>query len=505
VTLDDVNRVAHQYLLNVNTISATLRPGIAGASVPFDIFGSADKVEPSILKPIKLPMWAEERLERLGVPVDHTQLSDVFLANGIRLIVKTDSTSPTVTVVGSIKHSADLQTPIGQEGIADVLDSIYSYGSRKMGRLAFQKALDDISADESAGYHFSLNVLKDDFARGMQLLADNELDPPLDAGTFANGKSQAIQGITGDLRSSEYRSARALNVAMVPRDDPALRNATLASLSSLTLTDAKAYRSATVRPDLTTIVVVGDISPEDARTVVDKSFGNWSALGPKPETTLPSVPLNRASLVTVVDPTLDQDEVVLTEQLKLDRFASDYYSLQLGTQVLDGGFYAARLYHDLRQDTGYVYMVDVSLDVFPSRASYTVTCGCGPENVSKVRAIIERDLNQMRTENVSVQELHQAKALLLRQVLLEESSEDEIAAGILERAEDDLPLDEPYQAAKKFMELNAEDVKAAFARLVRPEDLIQVVRGPAPRFQHSNTNTLAKLDRFQNSITRTIH
>ena len=79
--------------------------------------------------------------------------------------------------------------------------------------------------------------------------------------------------------------------------------------------------------------------------------------------------------------------------------------------MLGGGFYATRLYHDLRQVAGYVYTVDVRLDASKTRAAYEVTYGCDPANVSKARALIERDLDQMRTQDVSEDELHQAKAL----------------------------------------------------------------------------------------------
>ena len=70
--------------------------------------------------------------------------SDERLANGLRLIVKTDHTSPTVTVVGETEHNEDLESPTGQEGVADVLQELYGYGTTSLGRIAFQKALDDI-------------------------------------------------------------------------------------------------------------------------------------------------------------------------------------------------------------------------------------------------------------------------------------------------------------------------------------------------------------------------
>jgi zinc protease len=193
------------------------------------------------------------------------------------------------------------------------------------------------------------------------------------------------------------------------------------------------------------------------------------------------VPVNKPSAADVTDAEQVQDSVVLAEQLPINRFSPDYYPLQLGNHVLGGGFYATRLYHDLRQVAGYVYTVDVSLSASKTRAAYSVDYGCDPDKVSKARALIERDLNQMSTEDVSESDLHQAKALLLRQIPLSESSEESVAAGMLARAEIGLPLDEPLIAARKYVALTAEDVKAAFARQVHPENLVQVVRGPAPK------------------------
>ena len=78
-----------------------------------------------------------------------------------------------------------------------------------------------------------------------------------------------------------------------------------------------------------------------------------------------------------------------------------------------------------------------------------------PSNVSKARALIERDLDQMRTQDVSAGELHQAKALLLREIVLNESSEEAVARGLLARAELGLPLDEPQIASRKLYALTA--------------------------------------------------
>ena len=481
VTLADVNRVAKQYLLDQNSITATLKPVASNKPVSAKGFGGQEKVTSAPTKPVQLPAWAAGALAELKVPADYIKVSDTTLPNGLRLIVKTDNTSPTISVVGSVKHNSDLQTAKGEDGVSDVLDDLFSYGTQTLDRLAFQKALDDIAASENAGYGFSLKVLKENFSRGVQLLADNELHPALPAPAFQVVKQQTTQFVAGNLVSPGYRTSRALDLGLLPAGDPSLREVTPATLGNVTLENVKQYHGDTIRPDLTTIVVIGDVTPEEAKTVIEKWFGDWKAVGPKPNTTLPPVPVNKPSATNVPDPQAVQDSVTLSEQLNLNRFDPDYYPLQLANHVLGGGFYATRLYHDLRQVAGYVYTVNVSLGASKTRATYTVSYGCNPENVSKARALIQRDLEQMRAEDVSANELHQAKALLLRQIPLSESSEEAVAGGLVSRAQMGLPLDEPIRAAKKYFETDASEVKAAFAKQIRPDDFVQVVRGPAPQ------------------------
>ena len=167
----------------------------------------------------------------------------------------------------------------------------------------------------------------------------------------------------------------------------------------------KQYYAKTVRPDLTTIVVIGDVTPEEASAIIEKWFGSWKADAPKPDVDLPQVPPNKPSAANVPDPSQLQDSVDLSETIPINRFDPDYYPLQLGNHVLGGGFYATRLYHDLRQVNGYVYNVDVRLNAQKTRTIYTVSYACDPQNVLKARDLIQRDLMDMQKENVTDAEL----------------------------------------------------------------------------------------------------
>jgi zinc protease len=315
----------------------------------------------------------------------------------------------------------------------------------------------------------------------VQLLADNELNPALPMEAFQVVKQQTGQFAAGNLMSPEHRTLLALEAALLPKGDPALRDVTPQTVSTVTLDDVKAYYAKAYRPDLTTIVIIGNITLEEAKAGIEKYFVAWKSEGPKPDVTLPPVPPNGPAAVTVPDPGRIQDDVTLAEEVQLNRFNPDYYAMQLGNHVLGGGFYATRLYHDLRQVAGLVYNVDDSLTADKTRAIYTVTYASDPANVAKARAMIQRDLIAMQKEDATPEELQQAKALLLRQIPLSESSYDAIAQALVRRAQIDLPLDEQIRAGQRYFDLTGDQVRAAFAKWIRPGDFVQVVRGPAPR------------------------
>ncbi|HUD48573.1 MAG TPA: pitrilysin family protein [Candidatus Baltobacteraceae bacterium] len=478
VTTAEVNRVAREFLVADHSIVAILSPRPSGKPISSQGFGGQESFAAGEAQGVQLPEWATRAVERLDMP--HSTLHPVVtvLSNGLTVVVQPESVSDAVAVYGRVKSNPDVETAKGKDGVDDMLGRLFSFGTKSLDRLAFQKALDDIAANESAGTDFSLQVLSEDFERGVQLLADNELSPALPEEAFTIIQPELAAAVAGQLNSPSYLEGRAVTKALFPRRDPAQRETTPKTIKGLTLADAQNYFHRTFRPDLTTIVVIGKVEPEQARAVIERYFGGWSAQGPKPDTLWPAVPLNKPSTTQVPDSSRVQDEVVLTETVGLTLSQADRYALELGNHVLGGAFYATRLYHDLREEAGLVYYVSSSYQFGQTRSIYTVNYACDPPNVGKARAIVVSNLKAMQDRDVTPEELRQAKGLLLREIPLSESSVDRVADGWLYRSTHDLPLDEPMLAAKQYFDLTAPEVRAAFLKWVRPSDLVQISLGP---------------------------
>lgn len=481
VTVSDVDRVAREYLNNDTAIVAVLTPASSGKTIRAEGFGRKEALKTKKATGVNMPKWARKAGALPVIPISRIKPAVTILPNGLKLIVQPETISTTVSVYGRIKSNPDLQTPDDKEGVSLVLDELFSYGTSSLDRLDFQKALDAIGADESAGTSFSLQVLSDRFERGLQLLSDNMLHPTFPENAFRVVRQELSGELAGKLKSPSYLSSMALRSGLYPKGDPLLREATPETVSSLSLDDVRTYYKKVFRPDMTTIVVIGNITEELAKKMVEKYFGGWKAEGPKPETDLSPVPANKPGSFEVPNPIMVQAEVTMAETLGVRRTDPDYHTLQVGLHILSGGFYATRLYRDLREKTGLVYAVDAGLEAGKTRSLFTVEYASDPKNISKARSIIVNDLKEMLARPVTDKELLRAKSLLMRQVPLSESSTENIAYLLLDLSLEDLPLDEPIRAAKNYKEATVESVKAAFVKWIRPEGFVQVILGPSTR------------------------
>ena len=210
VTTADVNRLANELLDTNHAVTAILTPRPSGQPVSDKSFGGKESFAVSETSATTLPEWARKVLQHLEIPASSLHPQVTTLPNGLRLIVQPESISDTVCIYGRVKNNPEMETAADKDGADDMLSQLFSFGSQSLDRIAFQKALDDIAANESAGADFSVQVLAEDFERGAQLLADNELHPALPGEAFTILQPQLAAAVAGELQSPSYLQGRAL-------------------------------------------------------------------------------------------------------------------------------------------------------------------------------------------------------------------------------------------------------------------------------------------------------
>jgi len=481
VTVADVNRVLRTYLDNGRVVVAYAVPKNSGATSAGsgEMAKENNAIPPTTHEP--LPTWAQRVLQHLQVPEQTLAPVDMRLSNGVRLIVQPEHITPTVVVSGEIHNDPSVQEPAGMEGVGDVAEALLPYGTDSYGRVALQSQLDSIAATTAVGTEFGLDVLSSHLERGVQLLADEELHPAFNSSDFTIVRQQSAAELVGEMTSPDHLADVALAKALYPPGDPAQRFATPQTVGALTLQDVKSWYAAAYRPDLTTIVVIGDTTPQAAKTIFEKYFGGWTAAGPKPKVGLPPVPPNAPSQVDVPATGRVQSSVQLVETLPIRRDDPAWAPLQLANSVLTGGFYSSLLYHDLREVHGYAYSVDSRVAAGRTRSTFDVDYACDPANVVPAQLQVQAVLAQLQGEPIEPARLLRSKALLMGELPIRESSYDGVTEQLLAYAMLDLPLNQNVLDAQAELGASAASVQAALAKYMRPKAFVRVVTGPPPR------------------------
>ena len=220
------------------------------------------------------------------------------------------------------------------------------------------------------------------------------------------------------------------------------RETTPESVKALTIQQVRDYHEQAFRLDLTTIVVIGNVTPERAQSVIAKYFGAWQEPG-RSRTLLPvrAEECDRGDVGPEREPGAGQGDAGGDAGADVEQRGLLFAAT--GQSRAGRGFYASRLYRDLREKNGLVYFVGfviqrgIDAAKFMRRSYVSIR-----PNVSKARAMIEADLRDMAAKKVTLHELQQAKVLILRDIPLQEASFDSVANGWLSRVELELPLDE---------------------------------------------------------------
>ncbi|QCE33383.1 insulinase family protein [Acetobacteraceae bacterium] len=481
VTKKDVDALLRKWLLNTNVISASLRPSDKGHAIAAQGFGGTENLLSDNGENVTLPEWAEKALGHAHAPTPIVPPKSYILPNGLQLLVQPETVSNTIELFGEIRQNAALQDPKGQEGVSDLTDALFLYGSTKHNQKALAAAFDSLCASESAGSHFSLSVRKPDFSTSLSLLAEHELTPAFPAEGFTKTRSEMAEARKGEMTSPAYHFNRAIRKALVPTNDPTLREATAETIRQLKLQNVKNLYQKAYRPDLTTIFVIGNIQPEEAYQEILKNFGGWQKQGETPKLDLPHLPANKKSQTRILDPGRSQDEVKLVENLQIDVRDPDRHALAVGNQILGAGGFSSRLMKDLRVKSGFAYSAGSGIQYSRTRTGFEIGFGSDPEKALNAEKLAVKDLKQLQEAPPTEQEMALAKDSLLRSALIGRASFSGLASLWMTLEALNLPPETPNETMKAIENMQAEQVQKAFQRWIQPDNLARITLGPAPQ------------------------
>jgi zinc protease len=480
ITRDESDAVARRVYGKASVV-AVLEPGRsnpATAKPPENVTSSvSDNFGARVSNgPIVQPEWMKTALAKplaLHSEVDPTVTT---LPNGMRLLVQRVPTNPTVFVDGIVRTSPSFD-PRGREGLGQVTSSLMDWGSAKYDYDAQRKIGDDLAAELSFGTSFSAHGRAGDFPKLLDALADDVRHPLLPADKFTLVRSQLAALAGRRALQAGYEAQRLFDDALYPAGDPVLHVASEQSIDAVTLDDVKSYYAQYVRPDLTTLVVVGDVDPATVAREVAARFGDWTASGTKPDPHLPPIPL--PSPQTRIVMTAGQDTTVQLGAPALARTSPDYDSLSLANAIYGGdGSLDSRLFREVRERRGLVYGASSELNADRDRGTFTVSFSAVPSKIDAAEAVVRAELKRMQTDDVGADELARAKTRVVATQLNAEQATATIAGDLLRIGLNDLAPSYYATLATRYAQITAADVRHAAKTYFHPDNLVEVRIGP---------------------------
>ena len=350
---------------------------------------------------------------QLNVPTPTAQT----LANGLEVISVRRANLPLVTAQLWVRRGGEMD-PSGLAGLADLTANLLSKGAAGKSAPQIAAAAEALggSLDASAGWDESaigITVTTPKLPQALGLLAQVVRQPDFAEAELQRARSQAIDDLHLQLSQPTALASLAANRAVF--GDGAYghsRHGTPDSLKRITRADVQRLHGELYRPDNAILILAGDITPAQARTLAQASFGDWArpatAMSPRPTAggsgTLPPILL-------INQQGAGQAGVVAAHAAPPRRDDS-YYVGSVANAVL-GGSYSARLNEEIRIKRGLSYGAGSRLQGLGQAGIWMASAQTKNPSAPQVVQLMLGQFDQLGSARVSDDELAARKATLI--------------------------------------------------------------------------------------------
>jgi zinc protease len=225
--------------------------------------------------------------------------------------------------------------------------------------------------------------------------------------------------------------------------------------------------------------MVGDISPDAARELVERHFTGWNGSSSGLVASPPASAAQEERGVWIVPRADASQSEVRIGQLSIHRAHPDYFAVLLMNAVL-GGLFSSRINLNLREAHGYTYGATSYIDWRRTNSPFVVSTAVQSQVTADAVRETFHEVNRMREERISEDELSLATSYLGGVFPIRYETTAAIAAAIATLVAYDLPTDYYDTYRGRIRSVSVENVLDAARKHLAPERMqIVIVGDPA--------------------------
>lgn len=363
------------------------------------------------------------------------QAKRVVLPNGLVLLLLENHRLPLLVADAAVKN-VRLFEPADRPGLATLTGVLLDDGGTKdhsgpqIAEL-IENVGGNLSLSSSGG---SVRVLAPDRKLGLSLLFECLSRPAFAKEAFARDKERLLSLIDESESKPDEKAARLFQAAVYgkhPYGRPTL--GTRKGVEPLTTEDCAAFHAKVFAPDNTVLAVVGDFDADEMVEEVKALTAGWKKSGATPPQP-PAVEKPAAFTQQVLTMPRAQQLHFYMGHVGIKRNDPDYYKLLVMDNVLGTGpGFTDRLSARLRDREGLAYTVQANITNSAANEPGYFVCyiGTDPENFARVKAEFLEELNRIRDDKPSADEVEDAKMYLLGSLPFKVQTSAEVAGQLL--------------------------------------------------------------------------
>lgn len=437
------------------------------------------------MSPFKAHLNTDRDLQGNSVPGP----ADIFrqqLDNGITVLVRENSTSPSVAFDGLLRAGA-VDTQAEQAGLARFTASTLLRGNENRTFDQIFEAIESVGASLafSAGQHtteFGGRCLSEDLDLLLDIIMETLRTPTFPEEQLDRVRGEIITRIQVQSHNTQRVAGLEFAKLVYPNEHPYSQSATgtVETISGIDRQDIVGFHQRQFGPRGLILSIVGDVKAEELLPKLERCLGDWSSHNQHPQASLPAIsPLDGRKERIVPISGKVQSNMVLGV-VGPPRSAEDFMHARLANTILGVFGLMGRLGTKVRDDQGLAYTIYSDMRGGLGPGPWVVSAGVNPTKISRAVESIREEIRRLQEERVPADELADNKSFLLGSIPIHLETNAGVSETILDMELFGLGLDYLQRYPTLIKAIQADQVQAAAQRYLDPDSFGLAIAGPPP-------------------------
>lgn len=418
-----------------------------------------------------------------GSAVSLTQTRRVVLDNGLILLLLENHDLPIVSVQ-SFSRSSSIYETEDQAGLANLVGACLEDGTATQTADQIALAIESVGGRLGTGATgVELSLLAKDCDLGLAMAIDLLQNSTFPEEMVEQRKAIIANGIIGRREQPADQASAAFNEVVYgkhPLHRPG--DGYLDTVQSLTREQCIAHHRRYFIPNNTVLAVVGDFDTARVEARIRELTAGWKMqLLDFPA--MPELERARTSGQKVLQLPRSKQVNVFVGHLGIRRGDPDWFALLVMDHVFGtGSGFTDRLSRTIRDEMGLVYWVGGSIANRAGLEPGVFRCGFGTQpdqkKVDAALAVLRKELDRIRTEEVPPEELGIAKNYLLGSFTFQFETNSQLCDRLVYCERFGVGFDYAETYARNVRAVTAADILRAAKKHLDPAALLTVIAGP---------------------------